>query len=544
LSHYFGWDWTGITADRSPVDEFHKHHSEPTKHQKRPNATRGVPSNRSTLTPFYVSELWRHQYNPSVRAAPDQKPAPFEQPRPARSARIVVPDVAVPAAFAKADCIKFTGIHVRAIVYWSDFELEELLAKLPTGQSVLALDQTELDGIVLSCLIERCDGKKAPLPGSQYFSIDELNNLYPVGINLPYETRERAINRLYGSFGRLKTAGAIGPARDQYGLMTVTEEGKKGPAADRSALMSCTGGDRAMLAVVFTDIVGSTAMGRNLGDELMSEVRFAHFRRGELLIHQYGGYKIKNKGDGLMAAFRSVGAALDFALAFRADPGHSELQADGIRVGIHTGQVVVEGNDLFGQEVDFAARVEEATGGSGISLSDRAKSDLEGARPARHGNLQWQLHNENLKGIGPSRLWLLDSDELAPAAPPADGHKTAEDERKNAVTRAAGQEVARMKRSACKWREVLPGGPQYVKYAKDQLKITSGPILRGERDDVNLLNSEVQDTLNGLSGAVDTYNIHIDACTMGGEGPLLTSDTFAMLDALIEAAERAEAALN
>jgi class 3 adenylate cyclase len=292
--------------------------------------------------------------------------------------------------------------------------VEELLAKLPTAQAVLALTPNELDGIVLSCAIERCDNRLGVIPGRRYFSIDEINNLYPIGPELRHAMREQAIDQLYDSFSRLKADGYIAPARDQYGLMSVTEKGRKGLAADqnRPALMSWAGGDRALLAVVFTDIVGSTAMGRRLGDERMNLVRSAHFERALALIRQYAGYEVKNTGDGVMAAVRSVGAALDFALALNADPGHEELAADGIRAGIHTGQTVVAESDLFGGEVDYAARVEQALSGPGICLSERAKHDLDGAASERHGNLQWEPFKADLKGIGSQQLWSLKSATL------------------------------------------------------------------------------------------------------------------------------------
>src|SRR5215471_546468 len=174
--------------------------------------------------------------------------------------------------------------------------------------------------------------------------------------------------------------------------------------------------DRVTLAIVFTDIVGSTALGRALGDEQMNGVRRAHFGHSRALLAQHAGREIKTIGDSVMAVFRSIGAALDYAHALYLDPGHTTLQARGVRAGIHIGSVDVVGEDIFGTEVDVAARVVGGIEGAEIWLSDQAKRDLERAGARRHGNLQWLSHDGvELKGIGTERLW-----SLVPGAAPAD----------------------------------------------------------------------------------------------------------------------------
>jgi class 3 adenylate cyclase len=70
---------------------------------------------------------------------------------------------------------------------------------------------------------------------------------------------------------------------------------------------------RVTLAIVFTDIVGAAALGRALGDEQMNGVRRAHFGHSRALLAQHAGREIKTIGDSVMAVFRSIGAALDYA---------------------------------------------------------------------------------------------------------------------------------------------------------------------------------------------------------------------------------------
>src|SRR6516165_1040010 len=185
-------------------------------------------------------------------------------------------------------------------------------------------------------------------------------------------------------------------------------------------LRKWTRDDRVTLAIVFTDIVGAAALGRALGDEQMKGVRRAHFGHSRALLAQHAGREIKTIGDSVMAVFRSIGAALDYAHALYLDLGHAALQARGMRAGIHIGSVDVVGEDIFGTEVDVAARVVGGIEGAEIWLSDQAKRDLERAGTRRHRGLRWLSHDRvELKGIGTERLWsLVPGVPLASAAPP------------------------------------------------------------------------------------------------------------------------------
>src|SRR6516162_9623873 len=132
------------------------------------------------------------------------------------------------------------------------------------------------------------------------------------------------------------------------------------------------------------------------------------------------GARNQNNRRHVMAVFRSIGAALDYAHALYLDPGHAALQARGMRAGIHIGSVDVVGADIFGTEVDVAARVVDGIEGPEIWLSDQAKRDLERAGARRHSGLQWLSHDGvELKGIGKEKLWsLVPGTEPAGAVPP------------------------------------------------------------------------------------------------------------------------------
>jgi hypothetical protein len=120
----------------------------------------------------------------------------------------------------------------------------------------------------------------------------------------------------------------------------------KGEMRTRS-FQEWAGGEQVTLAIVFTDVVGSTALGEEIRDEAMNEVRRAHFAQSRKLIGQFQGREIKTIGDSFMAAFRCANAALDYALALalQGNTGHLQVQ---IRAGIHIGPMHVEEGDVFG----------------------------------------------------------------------------------------------------------------------------------------------------------------------------------------------------
>jgi len=178
---------------------------------------------------------------------------------------------------------------------------------------------------------------------------------------------------------------------------------------DRRDFMSWAGCERATLAIIFTDIVGSTALNEELGDEGMSEVRRVHFTQSRKLITQHKGREIKTIGDSFMAAFRTVEMALDYAMALQAAPGHVRLQ---IRAGMHIGPIDVEEEDAFGSAVNFAARVGSAIKDAAeIWLSDDAKKNLDIYKAEHHEQLKWQRHDEvQMKGFTNTfTLWALNS---------------------------------------------------------------------------------------------------------------------------------------
>jgi WD40 repeat protein/class 3 adenylate cyclase len=166
------------------------------------------------------------------------------------------------------------------------------------------------------------------------------------------------------------------------------------------------GGERVTLAIVFTDVVGSTAMEEEIKGAEMNIVRRAHFAQSRKLINEYNGREIKTIGDSFMTAFKSVHKALDYSIAFKEDTGHSKVK---IRAGIHIGPMQIEEDDVFGGTVSFAARVIGAIDNDEIWVSDRAKDDIDQYGSSTHKQLVWERQeNITMKGFkGEFTLWAL-----------------------------------------------------------------------------------------------------------------------------------------
>jgi class 3 adenylate cyclase/tetratricopeptide (TPR) repeat protein/KaiC/GvpD/RAD55 family RecA-like ATPase len=139
------------------------------------------------------------------------------------------------------------------------------------------------------------------------------------------------------------------------------------------------------VAVLFTDMVGSTALASSLTADGADQLRRAHFSMLRQAVAETGGTEVKNLGDGLMVVFGSASAALSCAVAMQQRVERhnrdSELSV-GLRVGLSIGEVSREDHDYFGDAVVEAARLCAACG-SGQVLAAEMVRGMAGRR-SRH----------------------------------------------------------------------------------------------------------------------------------------------------------------
>jgi class 3 adenylate cyclase len=108
-----------------------------------------------------------------------------------------------------------------------------------------------------------------------------------------------------------------------------------------------------------------------------------HSAAAEPLVAKHGGRIVKTTGDGVLIEFGSVVGAVECALALQqlATERNASVRSDRRmewRIGIHLGDVLVEGDDILGDGVNIAARLEGIAEPGGICISDDAFRQVRG----------------------------------------------------------------------------------------------------------------------------------------------------------------------
>ncbi len=155
--------------------------------------------------------------------------------------------------------------------------------------------------------------------------------------------------------------------------------------------------DRILATVMFTDIVDSTKRASDMGDRQWRALLDSQNEviRAELARHR--GREVKTLGDGMLATFDGPARAIRCALAVTESVRPLGIE---VRVGLHTGEIELVGDDVAGIAVHIAARVGALAGtgevlvsstvkdlvaGSGITFSERGEHELKGIPD------QWRL---------------------------------------------------------------------------------------------------------------------------------------------------------
>jgi DNA-binding NarL/FixJ family response regulator/class 3 adenylate cyclase len=127
--------------------------------------------------------------------------------------------------------------------------------------------------------------------------------------------------------------------------------------------------ETSFLTILFTDIVGSTALFDRHGDEAADALRREHFASLRTAVVEHGGREIKSAGDGLMVAFTSAADAVRCAI----DMQRATTGATGglpLRIGLDAGEPLAEDDDLHGTPVIVASRLCDAAGGGEVLVSE------------------------------------------------------------------------------------------------------------------------------------------------------------------------------
>ena len=131
---------------------------------------------------------------------------------------------------------------------------------------------------------------------------------------------------------------------------------------------------RKLAAIVFTDIVGFTRLSAEnepAALELLDKQR-------ELLqpiVSSFRGEWLKEIGDGLLLTFETNLDAVECAVKIQKQV--RSVDNLNLRIGIHQGEVVFQGNDVIGDDVNIASRIEPFSPSGGIAISGRVNSTLD-----------------------------------------------------------------------------------------------------------------------------------------------------------------------
>src|SRR4249919_1599093 len=189
---------------------------------------------------------------------------------------------------------------------------------------------------------------------------------------------------------------------------------------------------RKLAAIVAADVVGySRLMGR---DESGTLARLRKNRSEQLdpVVTKYGGRLVKLTGDGALVEFASAVDALSAAIEFQQAmaEANSDQAADAalaFRMGLHLGDLIVDGDDLYGDGVNIAARLEAEAPAGGIVVSYSVRDAVAGRLKATFDDLGNLVLKNIERPVQAFRVgWDLADWQVstAPAAPPAGSAST------------------------------------------------------------------------------------------------------------------------
>jgi serine/threonine protein kinase/class 3 adenylate cyclase len=193
---------------------------------------------------------------------------------------------------------------------------------------------------------------------------------------------------------KLAAQGVQSGSTSPYASIDVLAEGLGHRQPDLSLASASDG----TLALLFSDVVGFTQMIERLGDHDAREVLRDHNRivRTEVAVH--GGREVEIQGDAFFLVFADPSAALRCSVSLQhafAEYSASHTEPLRVRIGLHVGEALRDGERFFGRSVNLAARVAGQARGEEILVSGDLVSRVSDPSPARFG----ASRSVTLKGI-------------------------------------------------------------------------------------------------------------------------------------------------
>ena len=193
---------------------------------------------------------------------------------------------------------------------------------------------------------------------------------------------------------------------------------------------------RRLAAIIAADVVGYSRLMSRDESGTLERLREHRKLRFDPILARHGGRLVKLSGDGTLAEFGSAVDALSAAIEFQqamADANRDVRDGDAIvfRIGLHLGDLIVDGDDLYGDGVNIAARLEAEAPAGGILISysvhdavaGRLKATFEDLGPLVLKNIDRPIQARRVRwepGEWPSTSSAVTMQPLATATPTGD----------------------------------------------------------------------------------------------------------------------------
>ena len=200
----------------------------------------------------------------------------------------------------------------------------------------------------------------------------------PSGLEGPGPQQERALNQLISEALDMVNQGASKVSRPPESMSTRPSKIPSAVSPDGT------------VTLLFSDIKGSTDITERLGDRSAQELFGVHNSIVRQRLNEFDGYEVKSMGDGFMLAFSSARMGIMCAVAIQRDLQlYNEEQGSEailVRMGLHTGEVIKEGEDYFGRNVILASRISAVAREDQVLVSALLKGLVDSLRDFEFGD--------------------------------------------------------------------------------------------------------------------------------------------------------------
>src|SRR5512142_104390 len=138
---------------------------------------------------------------------------------------------------------------------------------------------------------------------------------------------------------------------------------------------------RKLAAIMLADVAGFSHLMER--DESLTFARLRRLREEVILprVEEYGGRVIKTTGDGFLADFGSATAAVQSGIEIQRsvielESGQADSDRIRFRIGINVGDILIDGEDVAGDSVNIAARLESLAPADGICISSSVREQI------------------------------------------------------------------------------------------------------------------------------------------------------------------------